>query len=124
MDGDAGANQFGCDIGLQVGKREHQIRLERHDFRYVRRDKRGHPGLFAADPWRSHRIAGDADDAILLTEQIQRLDGLFGETYDPAGRELLHAGYYHKTSLPDVIRQSMIATALFECDENRENHAA
>jgi hypothetical protein len=33
---------------------------------------------------------GDADDAVLLAEQVQCLDGLFGETHDPAGRELAH----------------------------------
>jgi hypothetical protein len=92
MNGYSGADQFGRDIGLQVGKREHQIRLQRQDFWNVCRNKRGHPRLFAADPWRPHRIAGDADNAIPFTEQIQRLDGLFRETYDSAGRELAHAG--------------------------------
>ena len=27
MDGDAGAHEVGCDIGLQVGEGEHEIRL-------------------------------------------------------------------------------------------------
>jgi hypothetical protein len=39
---------------------------------------------------RPHRIAGDADDSILLAELIQRLYGLFGKADDPAGRELAH----------------------------------
>ena len=35
--------------------------------------------------------AGHTDNAVLLTEQIQRLHGLFGQADDPAGRELTHA---------------------------------
>jgi len=39
---------------------------------------------------RPHRVAGNADDPVLLAEQIQGLDGFLGETDDPAGRELAH----------------------------------
>ena len=67
---------------------------QREDLRNVRRDEGRHPRLLAPDPRRPHRIAGDADDAVLLAEQIQRLDGLFGETDDPAGRELAHGRRY------------------------------
>ena len=91
VDGDACAHQIGDDVGLQVGEGEHEIGLQREDLRNVRGDEGGDPRLLAADLWRPHGIAGDADDAILLAEQIQRLHGLFGEADDPAGRELAHA---------------------------------
>ena len=53
---------------------------------------------FSRLTWRPHRVTGDADDPVLLAEQIQRLDGFFGETDDPAGRELAHAGGYDELS--------------------------
>ena len=90
MDGDAGADQVGDDVGLQIRKSQHEVRLQREDFRNVRRDEGRHPRLLAPDPRRPHRVAGDADDAVLFAEQIQRLHGLFGEADDPAGRVLAH----------------------------------
>ena len=90
VDGDAGADQIGDDVGLQVGEGQHEIGLERQNLRNVRGDEGGDPRLLAAHLRRPHRIAGDADDAVLLAEQIQRLDGLFGQADDPAGRELAH----------------------------------
>ena len=83
-------NEVGDDVGLKIGEGEHQIRLQRQDLWNVRGDEGRHPRLLAAHLRRPHRIAGDADDAVLLAEQIQRLDGLFGEADDPAGRELAH----------------------------------
>ena len=94
VDGNARAHQIGDDAGLQIGEGEHEIRLEREDLRNVRGDEGGNPRLLAPDLRRPHRIAGDADDAVLLAEQIQRLDGLFGQADDPAGRELAHGGRY------------------------------
>ena len=92
VDRNAGAHQIGDDAGLQVGEGEHEVGLERKDLWNVRRDEGGDPRLLAPDLRRPHGIAGDADDAVLLTEQIQRLDGLFGQADDPAGRELAHDG--------------------------------
>ncbi len=88
--GDAGTNQVGCDLGLQIGEGEHEIGLERQDLWNVRGDEGRYPRFLAADLRRTHRIAGDADDAVLLAEQIQRLHGLFGQADDPAGREVAH----------------------------------
>ena len=90
MDGDAGADEVGDDVGLQVGEGEHEIGIEREDLRDVRRDECRHPRLLAPHPRRAHGIAGDADDAVLLAEQIQRLDRLFGQADDAAGREVVH----------------------------------
>ena len=100
VDGDARAHQIGDDAGLQVGEGQHEIGLERQNFRDVRGDEGGNPRLLAADLRRPHRIAGDADDAVLLAEQIQRLDGLFGEANDPAGWELAHGGRYAEFRTP------------------------
>jgi hypothetical protein len=50
---------------------------------HVRRAPQRRPGRRA----RPHRIAGYADDAPLLAEQIKRLDGLFGQANDPLGRK-------------------------------------
>ena len=69
---------------------QHQVGLEREDLWDIGGDERGHPRLFPAHLRRPHRIAGDADDAILLAEQIQRFDGFFGKADDSAGRELAH----------------------------------
>src|ERR1700690_2668880 len=94
MDGDAGADQVGNDVSLQIREGENEVRLELEDFRNVGRNKRRYTGLLAPDPRRPHRVAGHADDPVLLAKQIKRLHSFFGETDDPAGRELAHDGRY------------------------------
>ena len=73
------------DVGLQIGEREDQIRLERLDLLVAgvqeRRDLRLLTRLR-----RTHGVAGDADDTIALAEEVQRLGGFFGEA-DDAFRE-------------------------------------
>jgi hypothetical protein len=122
MDGNAGTDQVGDDFGLQVGERENEVGFEREDLRNIRRDKRRDPRFLASDPRRAHRVAGDADDAILLAQQIQCLDGLLGETDDPAGRELAHGERYEENTpsvtpasklLPDLTLK-VIASTTFE----------
>ena len=39
---------------------------------------------------RTNGVAGDADDAVLFAEQIERLDRLFGQANDTVGREVAH----------------------------------
>ena len=92
MDGDAGADQIGDDVSLQIREGENEVRLERQDFRNIGRDERRYPRLLAPDPRWPHRVAGDADDPVLFAKQVQRLDGFLGETHDPAGREVAHGG--------------------------------
>ncbi len=94
VDGDAGAHQVGDDGRLQIRESQHEVRLQRQDFRNVGRDERRYPRLLAPDLRRPHRIAGDADDPVLLAEQIQRLHGFLGETDDTAGREVVHGRRY------------------------------
>ena len=86
MHGDIGADQLGRDVGLQIGKGEHQVGLEREDFRHVGGDEGGDARLLPPHLRRPHRIAGDADDAAVLAEQIERLDGLFRQANDSLGR--------------------------------------
>ncbi len=51
------------------------------------RDEGGDARLLLAHPRRPHRIARDADDAALLAEKIERLDGLLGQADDAFGRK-------------------------------------
>jgi hypothetical protein len=44
-----------------------------------------------ANPRRANGISRDADDPVLFAEQIKRLDGLFGQADEAAGREVAHA---------------------------------
>jgi hypothetical protein len=53
----------------------------------VRIGEADHSGLLAASLRRPHNIPGDPDDAVLLAEQLERLDGLFGEADNSARRE-------------------------------------
>ena len=50
-------------------------------------DTRGFSRLTRGRP---HRVAGNADDPVLLAKQVQCLHGFLGETHDPAGREVAH----------------------------------
>ena len=90
VDVDPGADEIGDDAGLQVGEGEHQIRFQCQHFWDVRRDEGRHPRLLTPHLRRADGIAGDADDAVLLAEQIERFDRLFGQADDAAGREVAH----------------------------------
>ena len=57
VDGNARAHEVACDVGLQVGEGEHQVRLECQDFGDVSRDERRYPRLLAPHPWRPNGIA-------------------------------------------------------------------
>src|SRR6185437_2147395 len=72
-------------VGLQVREGENEVGFEREDFVEVGGDEGGDPRLFPAHPRRPHRIAGDADNARFLAEEIKRLNGLFGEADDALG---------------------------------------
>ena len=75
----------GRDVRLQVGKGQHQIGRERENFRNVGRGEGRDARLFAPHTRRPHRIAGDADNAVVLAEEIERLHGFFGQTDDSFG---------------------------------------
>ena len=83
MNRNAGLNKLGNDRCLEVGEGQDEIRIERKDLRNVRRRERRHSRLFASHLGRTYRITRHADDAVLLAEQIERFDCLFGQTDDP-----------------------------------------
>src|SRR5215469_16725384 len=76
---DPAANEIGDDVRLEVGERQNQIRLQREDLADVRGRESAYPRLLVASQRRAHHVARDADDAVLLAEQVERLDRLFGE---------------------------------------------
>jgi hypothetical protein len=71
-----------AEIGLQIGKGEHQVRPQRFDLVEPRVDECRDFRLLAR-LGRAHRVAGDADDPIALAEQVQRLRRLLGEAHNP-----------------------------------------
>ena len=79
-----------CDVGLQVGEGQDQVGLEARIFGVsaeVNAQTRGsQPHL-----GRTYGVARDADDAILLAQQIKRLDRLLGEADEAARRKMTHA---------------------------------
>ena len=72
------------DVGLQIGEREDEVRLQRLDLLVARVQERRDLRLLTRLR-RTHGVAGDADDTIALAEQIQRLGGFFGEADDALG---------------------------------------
>src|SRR4029450_2272013 len=81
VDGVAAPNQLAGDVGLEVGEREHEIRLQRLDLVESGidegRDLRLLPGF-----GRAAGIARDADHTIPFAEQIQRLGRLLRQADD------------------------------------------
>lgn len=87
---DADPGQFRGDFRLEVGEAEDEIGFETQDFGNVGRDERGHARFFPPHLRRPNRIARDADDAALFTEQIESLYGLFGEADDTLRGKVAH----------------------------------
>ena len=56
-------------------------------FRDVGRGEGADARLVAPRLGRPHRVAGNADDAVLPAQEIERLDGFLGQADDPARRE-------------------------------------
>src|SRR5690606_8298213 len=86
VDGEPGAREFGDDRALDVGEGQDQIRLELQDARDGGREEGRDARLFLAHPRRADGITRDADDAVLLAEEVEGLYGLLGEADDPLGR--------------------------------------
>jgi hypothetical protein len=81
------ANEIGDNTCLEIGECQDEVRLQGEDLVDVRRRERADPRLLAASLRRAHNIAGDPDDAVLLAEQVQRLDG-------PSVRQTIRRGGY------------------------------
>jgi hypothetical protein len=60
-----------------------------------------HARFLAPGPRRAHDVAGDANDAILLAEQIERLDRLLSEAADSFRRKQVFPGLKETTTAID-----------------------
>ena len=89
MHGDASFGEVAHDVGLQVGESQHEIGLEGQDLVEACRGEGAHPRL-GAHLGRSHGVARDADDAILLAQQVESLDRLLGQADQALRREMAH----------------------------------
>jgi hypothetical protein len=79
-------DQLGRDVRLQVGKTEDAVRLERQDLVDLRGEEGAHLRLLVTRAARPHGVAGDADDARLLAQQVQPLRRLLGQAHDALRR--------------------------------------
>jgi hypothetical protein len=79
MDVEPAANEIGGDVCLKIGERQDKIGRQREDLVNIRRGEGAYAWLLAASLRRAQDIAGDPDDAVLLAEQIQRPNRLFGQ---------------------------------------------
>jgi len=84
-------DQLGGDVRLQVREAEHQVRGERDDAPGAGAGEGRDARLLAPGPRWAHGEAGDADDAPLLPEQIERLGGLLGEADDALRKSSIRA---------------------------------
>jgi hypothetical protein len=94
MHGDARPHERRDDVGLQVGEGEDEVGREGENLPDIGADEGRHPRLLPPDLRRTHRIARDADDTVLLAQQVERLHGFLGEADDAAGRK--HCGSHSK----------------------------
>ena len=83
-DRDAAPHELAPRIGLQIGEGEHQVRLQRVDLVELRVDERGDLRLLPR-LGRSHGVARHADDAVALSEQVERLSRFLGQADDAGG---------------------------------------
>jgi len=87
VDVEPAADQIGDDVRLEIGECEDEVRPQREDLFDIRRGESADARLLTASLRWAHDIAGDADDALLLADQVQRLDGLFGKADDSGRRK-------------------------------------
>ncbi len=102
-------DQRGDDVGLKIGEAEDQIGLQAEDFWNVGRGEGRDASFVAAGFGRSHAIARDADDAILFAEQVQGLDGFFGQADDALRWKQLPT-----FALPTRLRRAALAIVVIE----------
>ncbi len=91
---DAGAHEIARDVGLDVGKADREIGLEREDRVDLRADERGDLRLLLARARRTHGESRDADDAALLAERVEHFGRFFGEADDALGAA--HGVYWNR----------------------------
>ena len=67
---DTAPDQLGRNVGLDIGKPDHEIRFELEDLADLGRGERANLRLLAPRDRRPHREPGNPDDAILLAKQV------------------------------------------------------
>lgn len=82
---DAGADESGRDVGLEVGEAEDKVRLQGEDAVDVGGLERGDLGFLAGFGW-AHRIAADAYDTVASADGKGDFGGFGGKADDAAGR--------------------------------------
>ncbi len=83
------AGQLGEHVGLQIAVAQYQVRFQGQDLLVLDAGEAADLGLFLARLRRAHGKTGNADDARLLAQQVERFAGLGGQTDDPL-RPLAH----------------------------------
>ena len=76
-------DQCRSDIGLDIGKADDEVRLERQYGFDFGTGEGTHLRLVTARLHRPDGESGNADDAVLLAERIQHFSRLFGQAHDP-----------------------------------------
>jgi len=105
---DAGTDEGGCDIGLQVGEAEHQVGLKFDDALDLGAGEGRNLWLLATRARRPHSEARDPDDAPVLAQQVEGLGRLLGQA-DNAVREFgerTHSGRNQAVTFCRAIRGS------------------
>jgi hypothetical protein len=88
VDRDAFADEARHDLGLQIRKGEHEIRLKCYDLGNVSAGKCRNAWLLFSNAGRPHGIARDADNASILFKEIERFDGLFRQMMRSGGKAI------------------------------------
>jgi hypothetical protein len=83
-DRQAAPNQLRDEIRLQIRERQDQIGLERDDLVELRVDERRDLGLLPRFR-RAHGVTRHADDAVALSQEIERFCRFLGQADDATG---------------------------------------
>jgi len=87
MDVEPPANEIGNDICWRSENVRTRSGFRARILSMLAEVKAPHARLLAAGLRWAHDVTGDAGNAVLLAEQVQRLDGFFGEADNSARRE-------------------------------------
>ena len=95
---DAFLDQRLRDVGLNIRKADHEIRLEIQNAVDLGAGEGRDPRFLAARLLGAHGEAGNADDPILLTECVKHLCRLFGQANDSGRISTVHVTDYSTPS--------------------------
>ena len=75
-------NQVCCNVGLEIGKPKHQVRLQRHNPFNLGADECRHFGFFTPCTRRTNGKTRDTDYSVFLSQEIEYFSRLLGQTHD------------------------------------------